>query len=342
MSLTTPILSEITPFDKSNIQSFDFQVYGGDQVVANRLVVERVSDNIEVYNVKTETFQYIHVLPANTLVNGTQYRAKVQTYDIDNNESLFSDSIIFYCFSIPSITIPVLSSGIVNNSYVNLDGSYNQSEGEQLESYRFYLYDLNSKLIGASMQKYGEPVEHTFSSLQDNHHYKAELKVNTVHGMVATSGLIDFDVNYISPIFHTAVELENVPNLASIKINAHIINIIGEIGGGTVTFEDDEWVNLKEGWIYFQEGFNIDNDFTLKFWLKDITENEELIKLIGINANTIIIKYSNNRFHVYKTVGESSPYYVYSNDIVYTSTDTICVQLQQIGDLLNIRTEVVI
>lgn len=342
MSLTTPVLLSISPFDKINSHSFEFQIYGGDQVTANTLLIEKVDDNVEVYNQKIETFQYLHQLPDNILTNGIQYRAKIQTHDINNNSSLFSDSILFYCFSTPTVTVPTLSSGIVNNSSVELQGSYTQSEGEIIESYRFYLYDLNSKLIAASTEKYGEPITHTFSALQDNQHCKAELKVYTVNGMVASSGLIDFDVNYISPIFNTAIELENISDQASVKINAHIIDLVAEVGNGTPTYELDDWVNLKDSSIYFQDNFNIKNDFTLKFWCKDITENEILIELIGINDNSITIKYLNNKFHVYKTTDNKSSYYIYSNDITFTSTDTICVQLQQIGDLLNIQSQVVI
>lgn len=340
--LVTPVLNSITPFPADSPFTFTFEIFSqGDQVIANTLVIEKISDGSEIYNQKITTFSFEHELPANTLVNGEQYRAKIQTHDIDNNSSEFSESILFYCFSTPEITIDNLT-GIINNSSFEFQGNYYQSEGEELESYRFYLYDSNSVLLAASTEKFGEPIIHTFSNLQDDGHYQVEIRVYTTNSITATSGLIPFDVNYISPLFHSAIELENIDDQASIKINLHILNIEGKIEYGAPTYEDNEWINLKDSGIYFDDAFSIENNFTLKFWCKDITENENLIELLDSNGNVILIKYFDNKFHVYKITDNLTPYYVFSDDISFTSSDVICVQIQQINDLINIDCEVVV
>ena len=68
--LTTPILNDIKTFNATKDYPLTFNVIGGNQVVGNNLIVERISDNVVVYNQSQETFSFRHTLPAHTLQNG--------------------------------------------------------------------------------------------------------------------------------------------------------------------------------------------------------------------------------------------------------------------------------
>ena len=87
MALIRPILYSISAFDATNSQVFNFNVSGGDQVVKNRLVISKQSDNTVVYNDVQITFAFRHIVPANTLTNGEYYSAYVITYNSDDEQS---------------------------------------------------------------------------------------------------------------------------------------------------------------------------------------------------------------------------------------------------------------
>ena len=60
MALTRPILLNVNAFDAANAQSFQFVVQGGDQVAANRLIVQRQDTQQVVYNQKIQSFKFQH------------------------------------------------------------------------------------------------------------------------------------------------------------------------------------------------------------------------------------------------------------------------------------------
>ena len=142
MALIRPILYSISAFDATNSQTFNFNVVGGDQVVKNRLVISRQSDNVVIYDNTQTTFAFRHVVPENTLTNGEYYSAYVVTYNSANEQSAPSLGIQFYCFSSPSFVfsnIPI--NRVISNSSYNFIVTYNQGESEYLRSYTFNLYN---------------------------------------------------------------------------------------------------------------------------------------------------------------------------------------------------------
>ena len=347
MALTTPVIdAPIAPFPSDEEFVLKFSVSGGDQVVKNRVLIERVSDNEEKYNEEEETFKFKHTIPANTLENGEQYRVKVRTYNSEDDESEWSDSVLFYCFSEPTIEIVNIEDEKVNSSSYEFEAEYTQSEEEEPESYRFYLYDNNEVMIRASTEQYDFEEEsnvfkcsHTFSSLQDNVKYYVEVQMFTENGMQASSGLYGFYADYVSPIFHTAIQLENIPDQASVKVNMNILDIEGELYEGSKSYEEGSWINLHDGTVVFDEGFDISKNFSMRFWCKDIVD-EDLIELVDIYGKKILIQYKNNGFYVFKIVDDYSHYMVYE-EIELESDDVVCVRVQQIGDLINLETELV-
>ena len=114
----------------------------------------------------------------------------------------------------------------------------------------------------------------------------------------------------------------------------------------------------------------------LRFWCKNITEYETLIELISTSGGNIVVKYFDNKFHVFKNLSTLTPYYIYSDEIIFNTftrtiltipgviydyttdlnnttltipgiiyeyglDETICVQIQQYNNLMNIDCEVI-
>ena len=128
MALTTPILYSINAFDAIQAQTFSFNVLGGSQVVANTLTIKNNATLAVVYSETQTTFKFEHILPANTLTNGTYYQATLTTKDAQGNESNASAPIQFYCYSQPMFEISNMPSGnVITNSSYAFTVTYNQA-----------------------------------------------------------------------------------------------------------------------------------------------------------------------------------------------------------------------
>ena len=148
MALTTPILYTVNAFDATQEQVFNFNVLGGNQVVANTLTIKNNETLATVYSETQTTFKFEHTLPANTLANGTYYQATLTTKDAQGNESSPSAPIQFYCYSKPVFEISNMPNGnVITNSSFAFTITYNQEQGEILNAYVFNLYSASGALI---------------------------------------------------------------------------------------------------------------------------------------------------------------------------------------------------
>lgn len=348
MSLSTPILQNVISFDSGFDHNFTFVSIDSDQVIKNRLVIQLASDNTEIYNEIITTFQYIHALPENTLSNNQSYIAYLSTFNSNNDESLSSNIVLFSCYTNPIITFSNLNPDqIINNSSYEFELSYTQNEGEEVESYQINLYDINNEQISTSSILYDGLLKHTFSGLLDNLGYKIKAEIVTDHGMIATTGYINFTVNYTTPIIASALILENLPNSGKIKISTNIINIIGTSNPSPSTYIDNEIVNLTQSgdYVQFDNGFNLNGDFTLKLWGLNFSNEEIFCTLYGENDTEatkyrIELQYFYDQIFVNIIVGDLK-YHIYSENISPTplSTDLIYICLQRSGYFYNIITE---
>ena len=151
MALTTPILYSIPAFDATKEQTFTFAVVGGSQVNANTLTIKDNATLTTVYSQTQTSYRFEHILPANTLTNGTYYQATLTTKDAQGNESSPSAPIQFYCYSQPTFIISNMPIGnVVTNSSFAFNVQYNQIQGEILNAYVFDLYSASGALISTS------------------------------------------------------------------------------------------------------------------------------------------------------------------------------------------------
>ena len=155
MALTTPILYTVNAFDATQAQSFDFNVIGGSQVVANTLTIKDNATLTTIYSQTQTTFKFTHTLPANTLTNGTYYQATLTTKDAQGNISNASAPIQFYCYSQPMFEISNMpASNVITNNSFAFTVTYNQAQGEILNAYVFNLYSASGALISTSNTMY--------------------------------------------------------------------------------------------------------------------------------------------------------------------------------------------
>ena len=133
--LTTPVLRKFNPFNATSDFLFKFDYKGSNQAAKNNLVIEKVDDNTVVYNQTQSTFSLQHNLPANTISNGINYRAKIRVGDINNNWSNFSDYIMFWVFDNPILAITTIdydNQNRVYNQTINFETTYSHPNSEEI------------------------------------------------------------------------------------------------------------------------------------------------------------------------------------------------------------------
>lgn len=355
--LTTPILNDIKTFNATKDYTFTFNVIGGNQVVGNNLVIERISDNVEVYNQSQETFNFKHTLPAYTLTNGVNYRAKIRTKDINNNWSSFSTTLLFWCYSEPNLHISTIdydNQNRVYNQTVLFETIYSQAEGEILQSYRYLLYNENKDLLKSFPEQYADgsqPLTQEIAGLENGVLKYLEVKTLSPSGNVGTTGLVPFKPFYIAPKLTVTLTPENLPEQGAIKVNANIIQIIlklydhhgNQINPMDVEYIDGEWIDMNRidyDRLIADEGFNIfQSNFLLQLWCKDLPEDEVFLTLYTEQGRIEMFKL-NNRIRVYKYIDNLDfQGYFASNEFTLLDGQEMMIYMKQDNHLIDLQVE---
>lgn len=292
--LTQPIVNPIAAFDATRAHAINFTVIGGAQVVGNRLVISDNETGTEIYNNKQLTMKLEHTVPAGTLSNGGYYNAVIYTVDNSGAESIASTAVPFYCYSQPVLTIDNIpqTETIENGTYAFV-GSYLQQEDEPLNSYQYTLYNSNKEVLSQSALIYYEAdssLSYTFVGMSNDTAYYISLTGETVNGTKITSGLRYFTVRYLQPASFAICDLVNNCEDGYIQISSNIVAIDGKSNPDPPVYIDDKEVDLREPntWVRWDEGFRIQNDFTMRVWGRDFNPYEKIITLTNdINTTTI-------------------------------------------------------
>ena len=300
MALTTPILYSVSAFDATQAQTFLLNVLGGSQVVANTLTIKNNATLATVYSATQTTFKFEHILPANTLTNGTYYQATLTTKDAQGNVSNASAPIQFYCYSQPMFEISNMPSGnVITNSSYAFTVTYNQAQGEILNAYVFNLYSVSGALISTSNTMYNTDtslplnVSYLFSGFEDNASYSIEVTGVTTNGTQITTGRIPFTTSYTKPDMFSFLFLTNNCKGGYITIRSNVVGIDGISNPKMPTYIDNKEIDLRETGSYVEwvEGYTATDDWTMRLWGRDFTPNSEIFRFSNTDGDIITIEY---------------------------------------------------
>lgn len=333
--LTQPIVNPIVAFDATRAHTINFTVIGGAQVVGNRLVISDNETGTEIYNNKQLTMKLEHTVPAGTLSNGGYYNAVIYTVDNSGAESVASTAVPFYCYSQPVLTIDNIpqTETIENGTYAFV-GSYLQQEDEPLNSYQYTLYNSNKEVLSQSALIYYEAdssLSYTFVGMSNDTAYYISLTGETVNGTKITSGLRYFTVRYLQPASFAICDLVNNCEDGYIQISSNIVAIDGKSNPDPPVYIDDKEVDLREPntWVRWDEGFRIQNDFTMRVWGRDFNPYEKIITLTN-DINTTTTPNKIELKWILADVIKELPTYVSAKGLNVNLTDS------KVGDIQNL------
>ena len=287
-------------FDATTERIFEYSWDGSNiQSVGSILTIKNNATNEVIYSKPYNSLLLKHVLPANTLKNGILYNATIQVVDRQNNVSPASDLILFYCYTQPTINITLADEEIIQNSSCVVGITYEQPEGEELQSFNIELYNSFRELIYTSNMKYNLSSTITLTGLEDSMTYYVQAVGETINHMITKSGLVRINVEYIHPDFYTYISVENRYNFGDIVFTSNLVSVEGR--SDNPVFIDGEYVDTINGSsVIFDENFSLNNNFSL------------IMKGYNFQTNQVfaILKNTNNTVSMKWRIDENNDYYV--------------------------------
>lgn len=307
--LETPSVLPIIPFDPKSEKTIEFY-YTDNQPIKNRVIItDNMTSNI-IYDKKQDSMRLYVTIPANTLSSGKQYLIQIQVFDADENSSNLSEPILFYCYSNPLFSFDNINNGMIyRNASVNLLLNYSQKENEQLKCFQFFKYSYDKSLLSSSDMFYSSSLlSYSFYELKNNTTYFFRATGETMNGMYLDTGYIEVHIQYNVVPANIAFQVENIYKDGYIQLTTNIKSIGYELENGNYTLNDG-LLTLSNNSLIYNEGFEIDNDFSLFIEAKKLplgkffTTNDDNISMSIINVCDMYycklsIKESDLSFHV--------------------------------------------
>lgn len=300
--MAQPVLYTIPSFDAALGTNIPF-AYDGDQVFGNELVIIDNETEAQVYDIKmSDWMRMYHTIGVDSgLVNGKYYACKIRVFNRDGVASDWSTWRSFYCFKTPVLSFTNIQTGqILDQSEYTFRLSYQQEQGEPLNTYSVMLYNANRVLLSKSSTLYGaNELAYTIRQLEDSTQYYIRATGDTLNGMSVDTGYINFSVKYVVPAYWAYVDLSNNKDDGSIRISCNIRSITGTFeGDGEAEFFDNKMINLTDPGkkVIFNDGFVQVGDFTVKILGSNFKNGETIFEMTDDEGVTIELIYREGWF----------------------------------------------
>lgn len=379
MALTTPSLLTVDAFDASVVydsqsiggseiggKAFKFNVRGGDQVVANTLTVLNNVTLQQAYSATQQTYAFQHILPANTLTNGSYYQATLTTTNADGDASAASSAIQFYCYATPGVEFTNLPSpALIQNSSYTFEVAYTKTGTDAVDTlneYVFNLYNQSGTLVSTSGTLYDSSgsiplrVSYTFTGFEDNSQYTIQMVGHTTHGMRVSTPLVSFNVRYTRPTAYSFLVLTNNCQEGNITVQSNVTSIKGESNPSPPTYIDDKEVDLTAdgSWVKWPDGYIVSNDWTARIWGRQFTPEATIFQFSNTSGDIVKIIYHEGQYDIEDDTtkdmawvelnavnkGFDVGYTIYNNYIGKPEdTEQIFIWIRRINNLYDIKIE---
>lgn len=272
------IIHSIEPFDSSLGTEIKF-TWKGNQIFKVRCIIKNNETGVTIYDQTENTMKQSYTIPPDSgLVNGAYYVAYITVFDVNNTESdLQSIGTPFYCFSKPVFSLSVSNGGIIQTSSYNIGVNYSQLQDEPLDFYNVTLYTYQKTLLSSSGEIYNtSEMSYIISGLENAKQYYLRATGKTLNGINLDTGYILITVSYTIAQVFNILELNNKAESGAIEIKGNIVSAIG-ISEKDVIYIGNEYADLRDNSVTFEEGFEIKGDFTKIFVFYKPERNKSII-----------------------------------------------------------------
>jgi hypothetical protein len=259
-------------------------------------------------------------------VNGTYYNYYFNTYDIDDNISQDSNSVAFYCYSAPTITLTNKpSTNIVGSSSYTFGATYDQAQDELLNYLVYTLYDSIGVEISNSGNLYNANIppvtfQYTFGGFENNTTYKLQVKAVSINNTITYGEMYTFTSTYYYPSLFSLLTLTNDCENGKVDITSNVVLAEGavtpdsnnifrsQVDNASTWIQWNEWFiptdNVISQWaqryaielvgskvLTLNDGFSIPTNFQYQRWMYPVTDGViEYLYKTGNESNRMVVE----------------------------------------------------
>ena len=337
--MAKPIITKITPFDATNAYTVSL-LWTGNRPKSNRIIITDNITGATVFDDTVTTYALQHTIPAGKLVNGRYYMIQAIITDEDDNVSALSDKKLFYTLTTPTFMFNNLPEDKLKNASYAASITYYSVELEELQSYKFYLYDsVKIKILESDMLTDTVNVGYTYKALQNNTAYYVQCIGYTKNGLILDTGLHLLDVYYENPSIYSRVYAENMPDVGCVNIKSHFIHIKAS-GDDNYEYIDD-YIDLTSKKLIYNQGFKIEGDFAMKLTGKKLWKSSEILRMRNDYNNVVVSSYiyPDNMLRFKLTVDNGiCSYILYSDALSFEQVDDVTIFIKRVNNVYLIKT----
>ena len=337
--MAKPTIMSIQPFDANK----DYEItlsWMGSRANANRIIIYDNDTNNVVFDDMVSSFALKHTIPAHTLKNNKKYTIQAQTYDADNVPSALSNKVLFYTFATPDFYFEDLSeNSLITNSSFTATIHYYSEDWEDISKYVFYLYDSSKKQLLESNEMTDDyDISYTYKGLDNNTVYYIRCMGVTVNGMELDTGYQEITIKYDNPNTYARLYATPIPSQGCIQVATNLIIIQYN---GTEEFEYiNGMIDLRDKTLYYDEGFLIEDDFTVIIRGINLWQNAEIFKMsndnLGLTFSSHIYDDDKLRFKLTAPNGVSN-YLLYSDEQVFENHDMVTIAIRRKNNIYQLK-----
>ena len=337
--MARPIINKIQPFDSTK----DYEItlsWPGNRAHANRIIICDNDTNNVIFDDTISSFALKHIIPARTLQNNKKYTIQAQIYDIENIPSALSNKVLFYTFATPDFYFEGLSeNALISNSSFTVTIHYYSEDWEDISKYVFYLYDASKKQLLESNEMTDDyDISYTYKGLDNNTVYYIRCIGVTVNGMELDTGYVEITVKYENPNTYARIYATPLPSQGCIQVSTNLI-IIQYTGSDDFEYIDG-MIDLRDKTLYYNEGFLIENDFTVIIRGMNLWQNADLLKMsndnLGLTLSSHIYTDNKLRFRLLVPNGAGN-YLLYSEAQVFDNDDMVTIAIRRKNNVYQLK-----
>lgn len=342
--MAKPIIRNINCFDATNDYEIEI-IWTGNRSYSNKIIIYDNKTNEKVFEETQTTFSLKHKIPANTLTNGINkmWVIQAQTFDKEGNASVLSDKVLFHTFGTPQFFFRDGNNHLADG-YKVTDSSYQgviyyQSDDlEDLESYKFYLYDTSKKLLVETSQMNDVAnITYQFRGLENNTEYYIQCTGITTNGMSLDTGLVKLFVRYTNPSTYSRIYADVLSDRGCVQVGTNVVQI--QYNGDEIFNYEDGMIDLNGKTLYYDQGFMIDGDFSLQIKGKGLYQTAEIFKFqnsyYSFSLTSRIYQDGTLRFRILVPNGLNN-YLIYSDPLIFSNKTMITITVRKIDNIYGI------
>lgn len=339
IKMAKPIVRKIEPFDADKDYEIELS-WTGNRAHANRIIIYDNDTNNIVFDDMVSTYALTHTIPAYTLTNGKKWVIQAQIYDQENIASALSDKVLFYTFETPDFYFKNLPDDHkITNASFTASIYYYSPDWEDISTYIFYLYDASKKqLLESNALTDTSDISYTYRGLENNTAYYIRCVGTTVNGMVLDTGYTAINIYYENPNTYSRIYTTSLPSQGCVQVASNLIIIQYN---GTDSFEYiDGMIDLRDKTLYYDEGFLIEDDFTVIIRGINLWQTADILKMSngnsGFTLSSHIYSEGKLRFKLLVPNGIGN-YLLYSEEQVFENEDMVTIAIRRKNNVYQLK-----